>query len=93
MDYFRTNRVTFVGAISALIGHIVGSATLFVTIMAVTWGISRSFSYLDEIHHFPEASQKILIWLEVALLIIDAGLCIILILFGAKRFVSDIGRI
>jgi hypothetical protein len=93
MGYYGRERVTFVGVVSSLVGHIAATAVLFVTIMAVTWGIAWSFAYLDKIHEFPEASQKILTFLEVALLAIDAGLCLILILFGARRFVSELRRI
>jgi hypothetical protein len=93
LGYYSNNRVTFVSAVSSLVGHIVGSASLFITIMAVTWSISWSFSYLNEIHNFPEASQRILIYLEVTLLIIDAFLCVALIVFAAKRFVFELGRI
>lgn len=83
---------SFVGAVSSLIGHIVATAFLFVIIMAVTWGVAYAFSYLNEIHNFPPASQKILTYLEVILLAIDAVLCLILIFFGARKFVSELGR-
>ena len=92
VSYYRGGRATFVGAVSSLIGHIVATAILFVTIMAVTWAISWSFSYLNEIHKFPSVTQKILIILEVGLLSIDALLCLVLILFGAKRFITELGR-
>lgn len=93
MSYnYRGGRGSFVGAVSSLIGHIAATAFLFVTIMAVTWAVAWSFSYLNEIHQFPAASQKILTYLEVALLAIDALLCLALILFGARRFVHELGR-
>lgn len=91
--HYRGGRVSFLRAASSLVGHILATAVLFVAIMAATWGISWAFSRLDEIHRFPEVSHKILTYLEVGLLVIDALLCLVLILFGAKRFVSEIGRI
>ena len=91
MSYYR-GRASFVGAVSSLVGHIAATAVLFVTIMAVTWAISWSFSYLNEIHKFPSVTQKILTVLEVGLLLIDALLCLVLILFGARRFVDELGR-
>ena len=92
MGYGDRERVSFVGAVGSLIGHIAATALLFTTIMAVTWSISWSFAYLHEIHKFPDASQKILTYLEVALLFIDAALSLVLILFGAKKFVTELGR-
>ncbi len=93
MSYYRGgHRGTFVGAVSSLIGHIAATAILFISIMAATWAIAWAFSYLNEIHQFPAASQKILTYLEVALLAIDALLCLALILFGAKRFIYELGR-
>lgn len=91
MTYYR-GRGSFAGAVSELIGHILATAILFVAIMTATWAISWSFSYLDEIHRFPAASQTILTYLEIMLLAIDALLCLALILYGAKRFVYELGR-
>lgn len=90
--YGYSSRPTFISAVSSLIGHMVAAAVLFITIMAVTWSISWAFSYLNEIHQFPDATQKILTVLEVILVGIDALLCIILILFGAKKFVYELQR-
>lgn len=63
VTYYR-GRGSFVGAVGSLIGHIAATAILFVAIMAATWAISWAFSYLNAIHQFPLASQKILTYLE-----------------------------
>lgn len=91
MTYNR-GRESFVGAVGDLIGHIAATALLFVAIMAATWAISWAFSYLNEIHRFPAISQTILTCLEVILLAIDALLCLALILYGARRFIHELGR-
>lgn len=83
---------SFLGGVGDLIGHIAATALLFVAIMAATWAISWSFSYLDEIHRFPTIGQTILTGLEVVLLAIDALLCIALVSYGAKRFIRGLGR-
>lgn len=89
---FNRARGSFVGAVGDLIGHVAATALLFIAIMAATWAISWAFSYLNEIHRFPEISQTILTYLEVILLAIDALLCVALVSYGARRFIHELGR-
>ena len=75
-----------------LIGHLIAAAVIFVVFFVIAWLVSWAFYKLNEIHPFPvpifQAVSTIEVWLTYA----DWGVCIIVLLMGTWRFVTDIAR-
>lgn len=73
-----------------LVGHLAGTALIFVVFMLLTWGISYSVSGLDGVHKFPENVMHIITIVELWLTYIDILLCSVVLLLGAARFCMDL---
>ena len=81
---------TFWESVFSLIGHLLGTAVIFVTFFCLAWGISFILSGLDALHKFPEEIYQIITRIEVWLIYADAVLCTIVLIAGAWRFCSDL---
>ena len=88
---FRGNMPTsFWGSLLKLIGHLIGTAVIFVVFLLLTWTISYSVSGLDGVHKFPVNVMTIITKVELGLTYIDIGLCSIVLILGTVRFCFDL---
>jgi sterol desaturase/sphingolipid hydroxylase (fatty acid hydroxylase superfamily) len=91
-DYFGgRKKISFFDSVVSLIGHLLGSAILFLSFYAIGWIISFVVHWLNLIHKVPSDiaifTAKIELWIVYA----DAVLCFFVILAGAYRFIRDLG--
>ena len=88
---FRGNLPTsFWGSLLKLIGHLIGTAVIFVVFLLLTWAISYSVSGLDTVHKFPQDVMNIITKVELGLTYIDIVLCTIVLILGTVRFCVDL---
>ena len=91
-DYFGgRKKISFFDSVVSLIGHLLGSAILFLSFYAIGWIISFVVHWLNLIHKVPPDiaifTAKIELWIVYA----DAVLCFFVISAGAYRFIRDLG--
>jgi len=88
--YTRGRKVTYWQAVRNLIGHLIGTAALFIAFLLLGWGISYVANYLNSIHPMPENILEIVHMFELTITWIDAVVCIILVVTGAASFIKEL---
>lgn len=73
-----------------LIGHLIGTALIFVTFFTIAWLLSALVGYLHGIHALPDAIFSLVSRIEVGIVYADAALCGIVLLACAWRFVRGL---
>jgi hypothetical protein len=81
---------SFWGAIFSLVGHLAGTAVIFVSLITLGWGVSFIMHSLDAVHHFPQEILNIFTKFELYLTYLDIALCTVFLFAGARRFYRDI---
>lgn len=80
-------RNTFWTLIAKLLGHLVGSAAIFVTLFTLGWALSWYLSSLEGLHAFePESAAKLEKWWFWG----DAFLSVSVFVSGIFRFIRDV---
>ena len=70
--------------------HLGMTALVFVSMFTFGWLVSFLFTFLDNIHPFPEEIFKLVVRLELYLVYLDAGLSGAILITGIFRFVQEI---
>ena len=73
-----------------LIGHLLGTAGIFVTLFGIAWGLSWLVAGLDSLHSFPPEILSIITRIEVWLIYADAAVCGLVMLIGTVRFCLEL---
>jgi len=73
-----------------LIGHLIGTAIIFVTFLTISWSLSALVGYLHGIHALPDAIFGLISRIEVGIVYVDAALCGIVLLACTWRFVRGL---
>jgi uncharacterized BrkB/YihY/UPF0761 family membrane protein len=90
-DIFGSRRPhNFWASVLSLIGHLVGTAVIFVSLITLGWLISFIMHFLHAIHQFPGEILWLFTRIELYLTYVDIGLCAIFIFAGARRFYRDV---
>jgi hypothetical protein len=76
--------------VSKLVGHLLGTAFLFLSLVTIGWVVSYFLQYLDGVHAFPESTLRVMTMLELYLMYADSLLCLMVLGAGAFRFCKDI---
>lgn len=84
---------SFWGAVFNLVGHLAGTAVIFLSLIILGWGISFAMHALDGIHHFPDEILRAFAKFELYLTYFDMGLCALFLVAGARRFYRDLKEI
>lgn len=71
---------------STLIGHLVSTTAVFVSLFTLTWLGSVVFSYLHAAHRFSQEALDLFVSVEITLLYLDAVICAVALLFGIARY-------
>ena len=87
--YSYGRKVTYWQAVRNLIGHLIGTALLFVAFLSLGWGISFAAHWLNSIHPLPVDILEVVNFFELIITWIDAGVCTILVITGAGSFIAD----
>ena len=83
---------SFWRSVLKLIGHLVAAAVIFVAFFLLVWLVSWILLGLNSVHPFPTEIFSMITRVEVWLTYADWGLCIVVLLAGTWRFVSEIWR-
>jgi hypothetical protein len=75
-------------AIWSLIGHLIATALVFISLFTLGWLVSFSFHHLQSIHPFPEPIFRFISLLEIALFYLDAGASVVVLLVGVVRYIA-----
>ena len=90
-NIFGGKKISFFDSVINLIGHLIGSAILFLCFYAIGWMISLAVHWLDTYHSMPKDIADFTSKFELWLVYGDAALCLIVIVAGAFRFIKDLG--
>lgn len=77
-------------AIWSLIGHLIATAIVFVSLFTLGWLVSLSFQHLNGIHPFPEPIFRFISLLEIALFYLDAAASVVVLLIGIVRYLAAV---
>jgi len=90
--YSGGRKVTYWQAVRNLIGHLIGTAALFIAFLILGWGISYAAHWLNSIHPMPENILEVVHLFELIITWLDAGVCTILVITGATSFIKELRR-
>ena len=83
----------FVEMVFSLVGHLCGTAVIFVAFFTIGWLVSFFLHWLHSVHPFSGEIFKVITRIEVWVFYADAVLCAIVLIAGALRFSHElIGR-
>lgn len=77
-------------SVFGLIGHLIGTAIIFSSVLILGWGVSYLAHFLDGHHKFPDQIYGSVMAFEVGLFWFDVVISSIVLLFGAWRFIREI---
>ena len=83
------NRRTYAESIIGLIGHLLGTGVIFVSLFLVAWAASLLLHFLHEIYPFPDQILVFITKFELYLIYGDSVFCVLVLLGGAYRFITD----
>lgn len=75
-----------------LLGHLLGTASIYIMLFAVAWVIGFVSTWLNSIQPFPDQSFKFVSKVQLSILYGDTGLCGFVSLAGMWRFCKDVMR-
>ena len=87
-----SDKVTYKGAVINLIGHLFGTAIVFIAFISFGWGISFFVYWLNSFHQLQPNILDFINLLELGIAYADAILCFFLVLAGARKFLRELGR-
>lgn len=90
--YAPDRRGNYWESVLRLIGHLIGTAAIFMAFILLGWFISIALDGLNRIHAFPKPIYEFVTDVELALVYIDAALCSVVLFSGGLRFCRDIIR-
>jgi hypothetical protein len=73
-----------------LVGHLLGTASIFVALFTIGWAISYFLHLLHRTHPFPGEIFVFATTIELYLVYLDAGLSIIVLSAGMWRFCREL---
>ncbi len=71
----RDHNPSFGQSVLRLLGHLLGTAVLYVTLFTLAWGLSFFCTWLNSMHPFSDEALRHLLRVEVAVLYCDTALC------------------
>jgi len=80
----------FWGSLLKLVGHLAGTALIFVVFILLVWVVSYAVSGLDGFHKFPQNVLDIITHVEIWLIYVDVALCSVVLILGTIRFGMEI---
>ncbi|GAC1626813.1 MAG: hypothetical protein NVS9B10_15130 [Nevskia sp.] len=79
-------------SVLTLIGHMIGTAVIFVSMFGIGWSVSFLLEYLNSIHKFPSDIYGVVTAVELYFLYADVLLCGVVLCAGAIRFIKELTR-
>jgi hypothetical protein len=91
MTALARKRISFGEGVLRLMGHLVGSAVVFFTILLVEWSLGFGFHFLSSIYPFDPDVVWFIHKIQMCILVFDFVLSGLVLLAGAIRFTRDVG--
>lgn len=82
--------MTYSELVLHFIGHMLGTAAIFLSFAVIGWFISIALLFLNSIRPFPAEIWSFLKKFELYLIYGDSVLCALLLVGGAYRFVKQV---
>lgn len=73
-----------------LVGHLIGTALIFLAFFILAWGLSVVVAHLHAIHPLPDEIFRYITKLETGIVYADSAFCGIVLAAGAWRFIRDL---
>lgn len=86
-DLSESGRDNESGHVFEFISHVLMAAAVFLTVLTVAWGVGVFVHWLEGIHPFNPTALKVLLFLEYAVLVLDAALALTVLALGVVKFV------
>lgn len=90
--YSSGRKVTYWQAVRNLIGHLAGTALLFIAFLFLGWGISYAAHLLNNVHPMPKNILEVVNLFELVITWLDAIVCTILVVTGGTSFIKELRR-
>lgn len=89
-DPYRSRRPSHWSSARILVGHVVTTAFVFLSLVTVVWSVSLGFRLLQSTNPLSEDALRVFALLESILIRVDAAACGIVLLFGIGRYVLNV---
>lgn len=73
----------------ALVGHLIGTAVIFIAFISLGWLIGFVLYWLNTIHPFATSVMVVITNIELSFIYADAVLCFLVLVGGILRFFRD----
>jgi hypothetical protein len=83
-------KFSFGYAVLRLIGHLIGSAVVFFTILLLEWGLGFAFHFLNTMYLFDLDVAGLIHKIQMGILVFDFALSGLVLIAGAIRFARDV---
>jgi len=83
-------RHSYWGSVLGLVGHLAGTAVIFMVFLGLVWVVALFLHWLNAIHPLPVEIYGLVTKFEVGLVYIDAVLCLVVLIAGLIRFVREV---
>lgn len=85
--FLQKSSNSYVATINDLIGHLLGTAIVFVSFFAIVWLASFALNFLNSIYPFPARILKFIETSELYLIYGDSLVCALALLLTACNFI------
>ena len=75
-----------------LVGHLVTTAFVFISLITLVWLTSWAFSFMHSMHPFSDEAFQLFVRLKIVLIYLDAALSDIVLIFGVGRYILAVIR-
>lgn len=79
----------YIDFLLALIGHLLGTAVIFVSFFIICWAVSWLLHFVHSVHPFPNEIFVVITKFELGVVYTDMFLCAFLLLGGAFRLIKE----
>jgi hypothetical protein len=86
----REQNRSFGSSVLRLLGHLAGTAFMYISLFAAAWAIGFCSSYLNRIYPFGDDTFQFMSKVEKVILYGDTALCAFVSLVGMGRFCKDV---
>lgn len=88
--YNGKHKKPFIASLISLVGHMLGTGVIFLSLFLIAWGLAWSAHMLHTIHPFPDEILGYVKKVEIVLFWVDTALCGFVSLVGIWRFGAEI---
>lgn len=88
----RNPRPTFEKLMLRLVGHLLVTTFICLTLFALAWSSNVAVAWLNDLHPFSDEDLKLISRLKTLIFYSDALVCVYMLLMGARNYCKEILR-